>query len=134
MAEPDMPSKREEAVHTTLQDYEALYLCQMLREWAAYHSDDVESSIAKGYIEWMQKNVRKLENNAVDIYAHTPKAAETLNKAIEQWANDYREQLKRDVYSDISSALIDLWGRHHSETVNADAGRQEYDPAPSLDI
>lgn len=133
MAEPADPSDREEAVSTTVSDVEALYLANLLREWAGYHADDDERPVALGYAQFIDRQVRQNGKRDVRLYAHTSKAAETLNACIEDYLHFYEEQTYKDIYCKLSNALIDLWGRHYAETVNKDAGREMYEEAPNAE-
>lgn len=130
MAEPADPSDREEAVSTTLSDVQSLYLATILREWSAYHADEEQREIALGYTEFIEKQVRQNEKCQVTLYAHTAKAAETVNRALEDYIHFYEEQAYKGIYKDISECVIDLWGRHNAEEVNADAGKEMYAEAP----
>lgn len=134
MAQPATPSEREEAVHVSLQDYKALYMAEMLREWAGYHAPTEEqASIAHGYAEYIDKQVRDDGRMEVEIYAHTQMASEVITDAIYDWHEAYRPEVHGDLFRSIEERIIDLWGRQHHETVNADAGEQRYDAPPEVE-
>lgn len=131
MAEPATPDERERAVSISLEDYQALYLASMLREWAAYHApDDEQASIAKGYVEFIDKQVRDQDEYVANLYAHTRLASEVITDAIYDYHHAYREQVPSDVFKTLEETIIDLWAGQHAEQVNKDAGREEYDLPP----
>jgi len=131
LAVPSTPQQRKEAVSTTLEDYQALFLGRMLREWAAYHAEQVgRGDIARGYVEYINREVRQQEACGVDLYAHTPVAAKVLNEAIYDYQYAYGDLTPTDVFDIIKDALKDLWAEQHAETVNKDANRQAYDTPP----
>lgn len=136
MAEPAAPADREEAVSVTLADHEALYLAGVLIEWSHYMTGDEErSSIGQGYVEYINRQVRGREKRHVTLYAHTPKAADVLNEAVENYHAEYYEDVPHDYHTEIEATLIDLWLRHNAESVNRDAGREVVEnPAPDTDI
>lgn len=134
MAEPATPDERDAAVHVSLADYQALYLAEMLREWAGYHAPtDDQSSIAHGYAEYIDSQVRENERVDVKIYAHTTKASEVVTDAIYDWYDEYRPEANADLFREIESTVIDLWGRQHHEQVNKDAGEVRYEAPPEAE-
>jgi hypothetical protein len=84
IAEPQAPSEREKAVSTTIEDHEALWVADILREFAHYadHDHDDQSGIAVGYASFIDKQVRDHGKSYVTLYAHTDVAAETLMDAL----------------------------------------------------
>lgn len=79
IAEPASPSGRAEAESITLEDYEALWFAEQLREYAHYgDASDVQSDIAIGYTAYINTQVRENEQRHVDIYTHTAQARSTL--------------------------------------------------------
>lgn len=84
------PSSEREAKEEggALQDYEALYLAEMLHEWAAYLADDEDlADIARGYVEFIRRrNDQTGGYRQVRLYAHTNDAAEVLLRGTEEWA------------------------------------------------
>lgn len=134
MAEPATPEGRATAVSVTLEDYQALYYASILREWSAYHADEEKrESIAKGYVEYIDKQVRDNDAKGVELYAHTEEAAETHMIALEEWNHAYEEMAHDDLYDTIDKTVGDLWGRHNADHVNADFPSANYDPAPDAD-
>jgi hypothetical protein len=132
MAEPANPKDRSRAVHTTLEDYQAIYLTQILREYAAYNADTDEThDIAMGYIEYIDDVIRNRGENGLNIYTHTDMAAVVLNDAVEVWSNSNGEIQNDELVNSISECLIELWGRHNHKQVNGDVGRQEFDAPPA---
>lgn len=84
VAEPASPDERERAVSTTIRDYEALFLTEVLREFAHYgdHDDERQGGIAVAYAAYIDKQVRANARSYIDLYAHTDVAAETLLDAL----------------------------------------------------
>lgn len=133
MAEPATPDERDRAVSVSLEDYQALYLATMLREWAHYHAPgEKQASIARGYVEYINHQVRERGQKTIEIYAHTPLAAEVVIDGMYDYHEAYRQSVASDVFSTLEEVIIDLWGRQHAESVNKDAGRKEYELPPAL--
>lgn len=133
MAEPATPSDREEAVSISLDDYKALWLASMLREWAGYHAEDENmANIARGYVEYINQQVRDNGQTTVTIYTHTKKAAKVVTDGFYEYHHSYRgtSAVHGDLFRDIEDEVIDLWGRQNAERVNRDAERKEYELPP----
>lgn len=133
MAQPATPDERREAVSATLSDYEALYLASMLREWASYHAEsDTDASIAQGYVEHINQQVRDRRQADVTLYAHTKDAAEVLCTATVEWYHHYSgtDEINEGLVDAIDEATGEIIGRHDAETIAEVSGRC-YDPAPS---
>lgn len=85
------PSSEREAKNEgrALSDYEALYLAEMLHEWAEYLTEpDDLADVARGYVEYIRRRTSQSGGyRQVKLYAHTPKAAYVLNKAVEEWGD-----------------------------------------------
>ena len=90
VAEPQAPSERDKAVSATIEDHEALWLADVLREHAHYgdHDHDDESEIAVAYAAYIDQKVRAEAESWVNLYAHTHEAIETLVNAILQHRAD----------------------------------------------
>jgi hypothetical protein len=84
VAEPAAPSERRKAVTATIEDYHALWLTDVLRDYAHYgdHDYDDEGAIAVAYASYIDAKVRDEGRSYVDLYAHTDVAVETLLNAI----------------------------------------------------
>jgi hypothetical protein len=84
VAEPAAPSERRKAVTATIEDYQALWLTDVLREYSYYgdHDYDDEDDIATAYASYIDAKVRDEGRSYVDLYAHTDVAIETLLNAI----------------------------------------------------
>jgi hypothetical protein len=84
VAEPQAPSERDKAIRTTIEDYEALWFTEALREFAHYgdHDPDAQSGVAVAYASFIDKKVRDEGKSHVTLYAHTETAASTLLDAL----------------------------------------------------
>lgn len=84
VAEPQAPSERDKAVSTTVEDFEALWFTDALREFAHYgdHDHESQSGIAVAYASFIDQKVREQGKSYVTLYAHTEVAAETLMDAL----------------------------------------------------
>lgn len=131
MAEPASPSERERAVSVSLEDYEALYLATMLREWSQYHAEGEDvTSIAMGYVEYINAQVRENGEHTVHLYAHTEIASEVVTNGMYEYHEAYRGQVPMDMFHSIEETIMELWGQQHAEMVNKDAGRRVYEMPP----
>jgi hypothetical protein len=81
VAEPASPSERDKAVSTTIEDHEALWFTEALREFAHYGDTD-NGEVAVAYASFIDKKVRDEGKSYVTLYAHTETAAETLMDAL----------------------------------------------------
>lgn len=90
VAEPQAPSERDKAVSTTIEDYEALWFTEALREFAHYgeHDPESQSGIAVAYASFIDQKVREEGRSHVTLYAHTKAAASTLMDALYYYIPD----------------------------------------------
>lgn len=83
VAEPQSPSERTKAVSTTIEDHEALWFTEALREFAHYgDTEGDQGGIAVGYASFIDQKVRDEGKSYVTLYAHTEEAASTLLDAL----------------------------------------------------
>lgn len=114
VAEPQAPSEREKAVSTTLDDYEALWFTDHLRDYAYYadHDDGPNGGIAVAYASYIDQTVRKQAENHVTLYVHTRPAAETLVEAVEYAASDVDfDAFPTVLYLSVSNAVHAVLGQ-----------------------
>lgn len=80
---PEERNERQASPSFTLADYEALYLRQCLREYAAYEAPSQrKASIAWAYAEYADMCVRDERRSEVAFYAHTTDAYEVLVESL----------------------------------------------------
>lgn len=80
---PDDPSERASTRSVNLDDYEALYLRQLLIEFAAYGAEDAtQEGIALAYAEYIDMVVRDERMQQVKLFAHTSDAEWVLLDAL----------------------------------------------------
>jgi hypothetical protein len=124
VAEPQAPSEREKAPSSSLQDYEALWLADVLREHAHYgdHNHDTEPDIAVAYASFIDQKIRAEGKKHVNLYAHTDVAVETLVSAILQYRanNADDESFPMALYTGIERQFADAFieradGADHGE-------------------
>lgn len=90
VAEPQTPSDRDKVVSTTVEDFEALWFSDGLREFAHYgdHDDEDQSGIAMAYASYIDNKVREQGQSHVTLYVHERLAAETLMEALDYYIPD----------------------------------------------
>lgn len=81
--------REAQAEGETLNDYEALYLAEILHEWAEYLVEQHQrADVARGYVEYIRRRQQETGGyRQVKLYAHTPLAAHTLERAVEDWGD-----------------------------------------------
>jgi len=112
VAEPQTPDGRDDATHTTLSDYQALWFAEALTEYAYYgdHEEPVQADIAEGYAEFIDKKVRDEGRKSVNLYTHTDLAIETLMDALIEYCDKIdTEQYSRGVGEELEELFGDLW-------------------------
>lgn len=103
---PDDGTDRKDSRRMAVRDWQALWLRQGLREYAAYHSPtDEHEQVALAYIEYIDMCVRHERKNVVTLYAHTPLACEVLQYAIEDHPG-----AAIDVKSEVRSIFLQMVG------------------------
>jgi len=117
VAEPQTPDERDEADHTTLSDFQALWFVEALREYANYgdHDKDVQADIATAYVEFINKKIRDEGRRSVNLYTHTDVAVETLLDALLEYkekvdAGKYSRSVCQEVEDCIGALWIDVSG------------------------
>lgn len=114
VVEPASPSERGQATGMTIEDYEALWLSDVLREHAHYNEHDHgdESGIAVAYASYIDQKVRAEGHSYVTLYAHTDAAIETLVNAILEYRAEHSSDLPRGLYStverEVSETFIEM--------------------------
>jgi hypothetical protein len=91
LARPQKPSERREANAATIEDFQALWLADVFREYAHYadHNYEGQGEIAVAYASFIDQEVRDHGKSHVDLYAHTEMAAETVLDALYWHVPDY---------------------------------------------
>lgn len=131
IAEPQAPSEREKAVATTIEDYEALWLSEVLREFAHYadHDHEAQSGIAIGYASYIDQKVRSEGSSYVTLYAHTDVAAETLLDAL-YWdvPDDDRRDYPMVLFRSLEGAFAEVFAHYVDDPETPEAP-----PEPEVD-
>lgn len=112
VAEPQTIDGRDDATHTTLSDYQALWFAEALIEYANYgdHKKAVQADIAKGYVEFINKKIRDEGRRNVNLYTHTDLAIETLMDALIEYSDKIDTgQYSRGVGEELEELFGDLW-------------------------
>lgn len=115
VVEPASPTERDDAVSATIEDYEALWLSDILREHAHYadHDYEDEGGIAVAYASYIDQKIRDEGESRVRLYAHTQAAIETLlNTILRHRGNDHENRnypvsLFNSVESEFADAFIE---------------------------
>lgn len=97
---PEDPSERQPENRVMLEDYEALYLAQMLPSYAAYNADSKqEEDLCLAYAEYINNVIRNEEKGHVYVYAHTEEARGLLREIVETYMGgfDLDESIERKV-------------------------------------
>lgn len=107
-----------------LNDYEALYLAEILHEWAEYlASDEKLADIARGYVEFIRRRQQETGGyRQLKLYAHTPEAGHVLMEGFDEWKDaqegpegvappSYHPSLLRQ----IEDAVTGLWAEFYDE-------------------
>lgn len=108
MAEPSKPSERRDTPSVTLADYEALYYANILREYGEYETGiGEERSIALGYVEYINQQVRERESSTVDFYAHTKTAANVLGEALMYADRAYVNDIFGEIEDEVQEFVLE---------------------------
>jgi len=89
VAEPQAPTERESATSVTIEDYEALWFTDVLREFAHYgDTEGTESKTAVAYASYIDQKIRGEGASQVALYVHTDEAQTTLLKALDYYLDE----------------------------------------------
>jgi len=92
VAEPQAPTERESATSVTIEDHEALWFTDVLREFVHYgDTDGGESEIAVAYASYIDQKVRDEGVSHVDLYVHTDTAVDVLCAAMDYHITEVAE-------------------------------------------
>lgn len=110
LAEPAAPSEREKAVAATIEDFEALWFTDILREHAHYgdHDYEDEGDIAVAFASFIDAKVREQGQSYVTLYTHTHEAIETLLNALLE-AKATRESVPIAIYNGIEDEFANAF-------------------------
>lgn len=116
IAEPQTPQQRADAESVTIQDYEALWFSDALRDFAHYgeHDHDDQSGIAVGLASFIDKKVRDEGVSHVTLYTHTDVAGETLLDALYHY-RERTEDTPMDVFRSLEDAFATLFAAYLTE-------------------
>lgn len=119
-ARPATEGERADANSETLVDYEALYLAEILHEWAEYICDAEDlADVARGYVEFIRRKQSESGGyRQVTLYAHTPQSAYVLEKAVE----DYQEFSRASHHPSLAESIEHAIGRLADEHREEDDG------------
>lgn len=117
LAEPGSPSEATEAVSISLEDYEALWFTEALREFEHYGDkrEDEQDGIALGYASYIDKKVRDQGASHVDLFVHTELAGNTLMDALYDHIPETgkRDQYPIRVFRSLEDTIASMMGENY---------------------